>query len=126
MLDRIRIENYALIENLSLEFHAGLNVLTGETGAGKSIIIGALGLLTGERASADLIRSGESEAFVEAGFSLRRPEVLRELFAEIELEPDEELVLSRVISAGGRGRAYVSPWRTATLYRISPRPPRTA
>ncbi|MFC2076794.1 DNA repair protein RecN [candidate division KSB1 bacterium] len=108
MLNRIRIENYALIDNLSLEFHAGLNVLTGETGAGKSIIIGALGLLTGERASADLIRSGESEAVVEACFSLRRPEGLRELFTEIELEPDEELVLNRVISAGGRGRAYVS------------------
>ena len=68
MLRFLSIRNLAVIDRLELEFEAGLNVLTGETGAGKSILVGAVGLLVGGRASADLVRSGEEQASVEAVF----------------------------------------------------------
>ena len=109
MLTELRIRNFAIIESLSLPLARGFNVLSGETGAGKSIIVGALGLLLGERASADLIRTGAERASVEGVFDIgERPE-LASLLDERGIEADEPLVvLKREIAAAGRTRAWVN------------------
>jgi DNA repair protein RecN (Recombination protein N) len=107
MIETLRIENLAIVGRAELEFGPGLNVITGETGAGKSIVLGALALLAGGRASPDLVREGEDEAVVEAVFRL---EALPELAAELErrgLAAGEELVVRRTIARGGRGRARI-------------------
>ena len=109
MLTELRIKNFAIIESLSLPLARGFNVLSGETGAGKSIIVGALGLLLGERASADLIRSGADRATVEGVFDItERPEVA-ELLDQRGIDADELLVvLKREIGAAGRTRAWIN------------------
>ncbi|GAC1463717.1 MAG: DNA repair protein RecN [Gemmatimonadaceae bacterium] len=109
MLVQLQIRNLVLIESLVLELRGGFNVLTGETGAGKSIIVGALGLLLGERASADLIRTGADKATVEGVFDVSKVKKIAELADErgIEVE-DDTLVLKREIAANGRGRAWIN------------------
>jgi DNA repair protein RecN (Recombination protein N) len=109
MLTELRIRNFAIIESLALPLARGFNVLSGETGAGKSIIVGALGLLLGERASTDLIRSGADRATVEGVFDVSdRPEIL-ELLDERGIDVEESLVvLKREIVAAGRARAWVN------------------
>ena len=109
MLTELRIRNFAIIESLTLPLARGFNVLTGETGAGKSIIVGALGLLLGERASADLIRTGADRATVEGVFDVAdRPEIAA-LLDERGIDADEPLVvLKREIAAAGRARAWVN------------------
>jgi DNA repair protein RecN (Recombination protein N) len=109
MLCELRIRNFAVIERLSLRLGPGLNVLTGETGAGKSIIVGALSLLLGERASADVVRAGADRASIEGVFETGgREEVLRLLDERgIEVE-DGTLVLKREVAAEGRSRAWIN------------------
>lgn len=108
MLRELQITNLAIIEKLHVEFHGGLNILTGETGAGKSIIIDAVNLILGGRASSDLIRSGADEASVEALFDLsERPSLLANL-ARIGVECDGELLVRRVVSRGGKNRVFIS------------------
>ncbi|MFL5566156.1 MAG: DNA repair protein RecN [Gemmatimonadaceae bacterium] len=109
MLTELRIRNFAIIEQVTLPLAEGFNVLSGETGAGKSIIVGALGLLLGERASADLIRSGADKATVEGVFDVTNLKGIVELADErgIEVE-DETLVLKREIATNGRGRAWIN------------------
>jgi DNA repair protein RecN (Recombination protein N) len=109
MLTELRIRNFAIIESVTLPLAEGFNVLSGETGAGKSIIVGALGLLLGERASADLIRSGAEKATVEGVFDVSSVRGIAQLADEkgIEVE-DDTLVLKREIAAGGRGRAWIN------------------
>ena len=109
MLTELRIRNFAIIESLTLPLGRGFNVLSGETGAGKSIIVGALGLLLGERASADLIRTGADRATVEGVFDVTdRPEIAV-LLDERGIDADEPLVvLKREIAAAGRTRAWVN------------------
>lgn len=109
MLVTLRITDYAIIEHVELQLHPGLNVVTGETGAGKSIIVGATALLRGDRASADLVRRGSKEAVIEALFDLsQRPEISQRL-GELGLPAEgDELVIRRVIGGGGRGRVYVN------------------
>ncbi len=108
MIELLRIENLAVVERTELAFGAGLNVVTGETGAGKSIVLGALALLAGARASADAVRDGADEAVVEAIF---RTESLPELEDELQRRGiaavDHELVVRRTVSRGGRSRAQV-------------------
>jgi DNA repair protein RecN (Recombination protein N) len=104
MLKELRIKNLAIIDDLSVRFDTGLNVLTGETGAGKSIIVDALGLALGERAQSDLIRSGEAEASVQAYFELEDYSAL----PDIGIDTSEGLMLRRVLSASGKSRAYVN------------------
>jgi DNA repair protein RecN (Recombination protein N) len=110
LLETLRIQNYALIDALEIEFQPGFNVLTGETGAGKSIIVGALGLVLGGRASAEVVRSGVERAKVDAVFRLPNPSKrLLTLLARHDLSmEDGTLLLSRVVSADGRSRAYVA------------------
>lgn len=108
MLIELRIRNFAIIESLSLPLAPGFNVLSGETGAGKSIIVGALGLLLGERASADLIRTGQDRATVEGVFDVGdRPE-LRALLDAHGIEMDDALVVLKREVAAGRARAWVN------------------
>jgi len=110
MLRTLRIRNFALIEKLELDFGPGLNILTGETGAGKSIIVGALGLVLGARASSEVVRTGAARADVEAVFTL--DQITKSLAAVIEqhgLElEDDELILARTVSAEGRSKAYAA------------------
>jgi len=109
MLTELRIRNFAIIESLTLPLARGFNVLSGETGAGKSIIVGALGLLLGERASSDLIRTGADRATVEGVFDVAdRPEIAV-LLDERGIDAEESLVvLKREIVAAGRARAWVN------------------
>lgn len=110
MLRTLRIRNFALIEKLELDFGPGLNILTGETGAGKSIIVGALGLVLGARASSEVVRTGAARADVEAVFTLADvSKPLAALIAEHELDLDDnELILARTVSAEGRSKAYAA------------------
>ena len=111
MLTTLRIKNLALVADLTLELQPGYNVITGETGAGKSILIGALNLLLGERADRTLIRSGEDGCAVEAAFDvsqLRAP--LRDFFDKNGLEPceDGQLVVKRIFTTAGSNRQFVN------------------
>src|SRR3954465_9888533 len=103
MLTELRIKNFAIIESLSLPLARGFNVLSGETGAGKSIIVGALSLLLGERASGDLIRTGADRAVVEGVFDIdghpTAPALLDERGIDVE---NDTVVLRREIAATGR------------------------
>ncbi|HLX05743.1 MAG TPA: DNA repair protein RecN [Candidatus Binatus sp.] len=107
MLLELNIRNFAIIEEAHLEFTAGLNVLSGETGAGKTIILNALGLLLGSRASPDMIRAGEKEAVVEGLFELEGEAAMPELSAHKTDRGARELLVRRVIAEGG-GRSRVT------------------
>ncbi|WP_243371930.1 DNA repair protein RecN [Geotalea sp. SG265] len=107
MLTDLSIKNIAIIDNLTVSFRGGLNILTGETGAGKSIIIDAVNLILGGRASADLIRAGAEEGTVEAIFDLAGyPSILAEL-ERIGIECDGELLIKRVVSRSGKNRVFI-------------------
>ena len=108
MLTDLTIRNIAIIDTLHISFKQGLTVLTGETGAGKSIIIDAVGLIMGGRASADLIRSGADEAVVEALFDISsQPEVARQL-RDSGFDCDNELLVKRSISRAGKNRVFIN------------------
>lgn len=108
MLQSIHIQNYALIEKLDIDFQSGFSVITGETGAGKSIILGAIGLLLGQRADLKAIKSGANKCIVEARFGVS-PYHLEEFFTENDLEYDaEECILRRELYASGKSRAFIN------------------
>jgi len=119
MLLNLTITNFAIIDRLDVQFDEGFNVLTGETGAGKSIILDAVGLLLGDRARPDLVRAGASEATVEALFDLHGLEEIQGAFAQSGYEVGDELVLRRIIQGGGRSRAYING-SLATLTQLQP------
>lgn len=108
MLATLRIRNFVLIDQLELQLGSGLNVLTGETGAGKSIVVDALGLLLGGRASPDVVRPGAAEAEVEALFEIDPDDPAFERLTALSALRGHELVLRRVVAQGGRSRAYVN------------------
>ena len=108
MLQSIHIQNYALIEKLDIDFHAGFSVITGETGAGKSIILGAIGLLLGQRADLKAIKTGATKCVVEARFDITRY-ALESFFSENDLEYDSgECILRRELYASGKSRAFIN------------------
>jgi DNA repair protein RecN (Recombination protein N) len=117
MLLNLTITNFAIINRLEVQFGTGFNVLTGETGAGKSIILDAFGLLLGDRARPDLVRGGTAEATVEALFDLSGRDDICRVVAESGFSVDEELVIRRVVQSGGRSRAYVNG-HLATLAQL--------
>jgi len=119
MLTDLLIRNFAIIDRLQVSFRSGFNVLTGETGAGKSIIIDAVGLLLGERARPDLIRTGEEEATVEALFDLSGSPDLRRELAEAGFEDGDELVVRRVVSRSGKNKVFING-SMATLGQLQP------
>ena len=123
MLTTLRIKNLALVSDLTLELQAGCNVITGETGAGKSVILGALNLVLGERADRTLIRSGEESCSVEAAFDIKKLRApIKDFLEENGLEPCEEhqLVLKRTFTNAGTNRQFIngSPTTLATLGSI--------
>src|SRR5436190_10313158 len=107
MLRTLRVRDLALIEELELVLEPGLNVVTGETGAGKSILLQALDVALGGRPDADLVRTGAEEGVVEALFT-ELPQAARQVLVQAGLPDGEELVVRRVIARGGRTRAYVN------------------
>ena len=107
MLRNLHIRNYALIEALDLDFSEGFSVITGETGAGKSILLGAIGLLTGQRAETAAIRTGAAKCIVEGTFDVVGYG-LEQLFEENEIEYDAECIVRREIAATGKSRAFIN------------------
>src|SRR6516162_186286 len=125
VLVELRLENYAVIDSLVVEFAPGLNLLTGETGAGKSILIDALTLLLGEKASADLIRSGTDRAVLSAVFEIESgaAKVVDRILEENGLDSEHEsIILRRELSAAGKGRVFVNnqPATVAVLKSVAP------
>ncbi len=109
MLTHLHIRDLAIVENLELDFSGGLTVLTGETGAGKSIVVDALTLVCGARAAADQIRAGADKAEIAASFDIRQlPRPLRQLLEDQSIEAEDELLVRRVITSDGRSRAYLN------------------
>ena len=108
MLNHIRIRNFAIIDHLDLEFDQGLTALTGETGAGKSILLGALGLLLGDRADSDNIRDGSSKAEISAEFDISQLKRVQNWLEQKELESEDDCLLRRRLSADGRSRAFIN------------------
>lgn len=107
MLRELRIKNFAVIDEAALQLGPGLNVLTGETGAGKSIILNALGLISGARVTADIIRHNQEEASVEALFEALPPAV-KDKLGSAGVEVDDDLVIRRVVSRAGKNRVYLA------------------
>ncbi|WP_296092039.1 DNA repair protein RecN [Alloprevotella tannerae] len=108
MLTHLYITNYALIEELDIDFHGGFSVITGETGAGKSIILGALGLLLGKRADAQAIKNGEKKCSIEASFDIRALN-LKSFFADNDIDNDDtECILRREVINTGKSRAFIN------------------
>ena len=125
MLAELRLENYAVIDNVVIEFAAGLNLLTGETGAGKSILIDALGLLLGDKASSDVIRTGAERAVVAAVFESdgSAARSIEEILETNGLDAENgSLILRREIASGGKGRVFINnqPATVAVLKQIAP------
>jgi DNA repair protein RecN (Recombination protein N) len=108
VLKSLLIKNYALIEEVEVEFESGLNIITGETGAGKSILIDALGLVLGERANSEIIRKGAEKAVVEAIFGISSNSKVKSILRQEDLEVDGDLILRREISAKGHNRCFIN------------------
>ena len=108
MLQSLAIRDVVLIDRLELAFGPGLSVLTGETGAGKSILLDALGLALGSRGDSALVRKGAAQATVAASFDPGARHPVRALLAERGIEPDGAIILRRVLAADGRGRAFIN------------------
>jgi DNA repair protein RecN (Recombination protein N) len=108
MLQKLSIQNYAIIDELEIDFSAKLNVITGETGAGKSIIVGALGLILGERADTSVLVNKEKKCVVEGIFDAEGRKRIREFLKEQELDAEDELVLRREIGINGKSRAFIN------------------
>jgi DNA repair protein RecN (Recombination protein N) len=108
MLSRLSIKNYAIIESLEVAFQPGLNIITGETGAGKSILMGALGLVLGDRADSAVLFSAADKCVVEAAFVPADAAALRALLAAHELDEDEQLLVRREIAANGKSRSFIN------------------
>lgn len=123
MLTDLTIKNVAIIETLHIGFKKGLTVLTGETGAGKSIIIDAVGLIMGNRASGDMIRSGEEEAVVEALFDISELPDIRQLLIEAGFDAENDLLIKRSISRSGKNKIFINGGM-ATLSLLSDIAPR--
>ena len=125
MLTRLSIRNVVLIEALDLDFSGGLGVLTGETGAGKSILLDALGLVLGDRADSGLVRAGEDQASVTASFEFTRlPDAIRAALteAEVDVEQGEPLIIKRRVKADGGSKAFINdqPVGVALLRELAP------
>jgi len=108
MLKTLYIKDYALIEKISVEFGEGLNIILGETGAGKSILIGALGLLVGDRASSEVIRGGAKKSIIEGVFDISHLPKIKEYLDKIDIDFEDELIVRREISVKGSNRIFLN------------------
>ncbi|HET6990768.1 MAG TPA: AAA family ATPase, partial [Bacteroidia bacterium] len=107
MLKTITIRNYALIDELEIDLAKGLTIITGETGAGKSILLGALGLLLGDRADASALYDKSQKCFVEGTFDIKDYD-LREFFTANDLDYETETVIRREVNPEGKSRAFIN------------------
>ena len=113
MITSLHIQNYALIEQLDIEFDAGFSVITGETGAGKSILLGAIGLLLGQRADLRMIKAGAQRCIIEARFDLSQYD-FADYFTAHDLDFDgEECIIRRELTATGKSRAFINDTPTS-------------
>ncbi len=121
MLQKLSIQNYAIIDELEINFSGKLNVITGETGAGKSIIVGALGLILGERADSSVLVNKEKKCFVEGMFKVGDREEIKKFLEENEFDAGDELIIRREIGTNGKSRAFVndSPITLSQLNELS-------
>ena len=121
MLQKLSIQNYAIIDELEIDFSGKLNVITGETGAGKSIIVGALGLILGERADSTALVNKEKKCIVEGVFDEAGKKEIKKFLAENDFDSNDELVVRREISANGKSRAFINdtPVTLAQLNELS-------
>ncbi len=121
MLQKLSIQNYAIIDELEINFSGKLNVITGETGAGKSIIVGALGLILGERADSSVLVNKEKKCFVEGMFKVGDKEEIKKFLEENEFDAGDELIIRREIGTNGKSRAFVndSPITLSQLNELS-------
>ncbi|KIC90456.1 DNA repair protein RecN [Flavihumibacter sp. ZG627] len=108
MLQELHIQNYAIIDELVISFHGGLNIITGETGAGKSILMGALSLILGERADSNVVLNKEKKCFVEGVFHASGKHAVTKFLQENDLDVNDELVIRREIAVSGKSRAFVN------------------
>jgi len=108
MLKSFEVKDYALIEHISVEFGSGLNIITGETGAGKSILIDAMSLLLGERASTEVVRKGAQKSYVEGIFDVKENKKVKSILEENEIEFLDELIIRREISVKGSNRCFIN------------------
>ncbi len=107
MIQRLQIKNYAIIESLEIDFSKGLTIITGETGAGKSILLGALGLIMGNRADTKVLFEQDKKCIVEAVFDIKKYNLIT-FFEKHELDYDHELIIRREISPNGKSRAFIN------------------
>ena len=108
MLSRLSIQNYVIIDQLEIDFSGKLNAITGETGAGKSIIAGALGLILGERADTGALVNKEKKCVIEGTFAAANKKSMRQFLKDHELDSTDELVLRREIAVNGKSRAFIN------------------
>jgi DNA repair protein RecN (Recombination protein N) len=117
VLDSIQIRNFAIIDSLQLEFDSGLSALTGETGAGKSILLDAIKLVAGDRAESDFIRQGTERAEISVSFRLDETPAVHKWLADQEMNADDECLVRRVLHANGRSKAFINGFN-ATLAQL--------
>ena len=122
MLSRLTIQNYAIIDQLEIDFPNQLTVITGETGAGKSIIVGALGLILGERADSTALVNKEKKCIVEGIFDVENKKEIKKFLADNDFDSSEELVVRREIGTNGKSRAFINDTPVTCLLYTSPSP----
>ncbi|HWB25282.1 MAG TPA: DNA repair protein RecN [Chitinophagaceae bacterium] len=108
MLTKLHIQNYAIIDEIEIQFSGSLNIITGETGAGKSILMGALSLILGERADTSALLNADKKCFIEGYFNISQNTEVLQFLQDNELEGDEELLIRREISSSGKSRAFIN------------------
>ena len=108
MLHKLNIQNYAIINQLEIDFSDKLNIITGETGAGKSILMGALSLILGERADSSVLQQKEKKAVIEGSFKAMNKAAIRQFLKENDLDAEELLMIRREIAANGKSRAFIN------------------
>ncbi|WPQ62849.1 DNA repair protein RecN [Chitinophaga sancti] len=120
MLQKLTIKNYAIIEQLEVDFSGNLNVITGETGAGKSILLGALSLILGERADPGVLHSKDTKCVIEGNFKVKKSQVA-DFFQQHELDLEDQLIIRREISTAGKSRAFINdtPVNLSQLHELS-------
>ena len=108
MLQRLHIQNYAIINELEIDFSDKLNIITGETGAGKSILMGALSLILGERADSSVLQQKEKKAVIEGSFKATNKKAITDFLKENDLDAEDMLMIRREIAANGKSRAFIN------------------
>jgi DNA repair protein RecN (Recombination protein N) len=108
MLESIQIKNFAIIDSLDLEFDQGLTALTGETGAGKSILLDAIKLISGDRADSDNVKSGQDRAEINVCFDIQNHPKAQDWLQNNEMASDQECIIRRIVFANGRSKAFIN------------------